>query len=123
MQFTVTVAHDEENGIWYVVSSDIPGLHVEAPSLHLLVDVVDEVAPDLIAANLVACSLEGDGHVANVLALTGETLAVVSLPRIGGVAETRHLLSSAANARHIDRAIDELDAGKASDEPARADRE
>src|ERR1700730_19249630 len=57
MQFTVTVAHDEEDGIWYVVSSDIPGMHVEAPSLHLLVDVVDEVAPDLIAANLAACSL------------------------------------------------------------------
>lgn len=52
MQLTVTVCHDEQEGIWYVESSDLPGLNVEAPTYDELVEVIADVAPDLIAANL-----------------------------------------------------------------------
>jgi predicted RNase H-like HicB family nuclease len=37
MSLVVNVGCDEE-GIWYVLSSDIPGLHVEAETLEELVD-------------------------------------------------------------------------------------
>jgi Domain of unknown function (DUF1902) len=48
----VNVSHDTEDGIWYVLSSDIPGLNAEAESLDMLVAVIADVAPDLIAANM-----------------------------------------------------------------------
>jgi predicted RNase H-like HicB family nuclease len=52
MQLTVTVCHDEREGIWYVESSDVPGLNAEAPSYDELVEVIADLAPDLVAANL-----------------------------------------------------------------------
>ena len=52
MQFTVTVSHDEREGVWYVQSSDIPGLHVEAPTYDALMDVIIDVVPELIEANV-----------------------------------------------------------------------
>src|SRR5258707_5663829 len=52
MEFTVTVAHDENEGVWYVESSDIPGLHVEAPTFDALLEVITDAALDLIAANV-----------------------------------------------------------------------
>ena len=48
----VNVSHDKALGIWFVLSSDIPGLHAEAETLQELVAVITDVAPDLIAANL-----------------------------------------------------------------------
>jgi predicted RNase H-like HicB family nuclease len=51
MQYTVTVAHDEGEGVWFVQSSDVPGLNAEASTLDALVEVVAELAPDLIQAN------------------------------------------------------------------------
>jgi hypothetical protein len=50
MAFNITVAHDE--GVWYVQSSDIPGLNAEAPTLDTLVEVITDLAPDLITANV-----------------------------------------------------------------------
>jgi hypothetical protein len=50
MPFNVTVVHDE--GVWYVQSSDIPGLNAEAPTLDALVEVITDLAPDLITANV-----------------------------------------------------------------------
>ena len=47
----VTVSHDKQEHIWFVLSSDIPGLHAEAETLDELVAVISDVAPDLIAAN------------------------------------------------------------------------
>jgi hypothetical protein len=52
MQLTVTVAHDEREGVWYVQSSDVPGLNAEAPTLDALVEVIADLVPDLVAANL-----------------------------------------------------------------------
>jgi predicted RNase H-like HicB family nuclease len=48
----VNVSHDKQESVWYVLSSDIPGLHAEAETLDELVAVISDVAPDLIAANL-----------------------------------------------------------------------
>jgi hypothetical protein len=52
MQFTVTVCHDEKEGVWYVQSSDVPGLNAEAETLDALVEVIADLAPDLVAANV-----------------------------------------------------------------------
>lgn len=49
---TVNVSHDKQEGVWFVLSSDIPGLHAEAETLDELVAVISDVAPDLIVANL-----------------------------------------------------------------------
>ena len=51
-RLTITVSHDEAGRVWYVISSDIPGLNAEAETLDELVDVIADLAPDLIAANL-----------------------------------------------------------------------
>ena len=48
----VVVNHDRQIGVWYVVSADIPGLHVEAETLDELVSIVADLAPELISANL-----------------------------------------------------------------------
>ncbi len=48
----VVVNHDKEIGVWYVVSTDVPGLNVEAETLDELVSVVADLVPDFISANL-----------------------------------------------------------------------
>jgi hypothetical protein len=52
MQLTVTVCHDEQEGVWYVESSDVPGLNAEAATFDALVEAIADLAPDLVAANL-----------------------------------------------------------------------
>jgi hypothetical protein len=48
----VFVSHDKGQKIWHILSSDIPGLNVEAETLDELIGVISDAAPDLIAANL-----------------------------------------------------------------------
>lgn len=50
--FQVVVRHDEAVGVWYVLSSDIPGLNAEAGTLDELLAVVSDLAPELVEANL-----------------------------------------------------------------------
>jgi predicted RNase H-like HicB family nuclease len=52
MQFTVTVCHDQDEGVWFVQSSDVPGLNAEAATFDDLVQAITDLTPDLIAANL-----------------------------------------------------------------------
>ena len=52
----VNAAHDPEAGVWFVESSDLPGLNVEVPTLDALVEVVADLAPDLIETNLPGAS-------------------------------------------------------------------
>ena len=47
----VTVSHDNQENIWFVLASDVPGLNAEAETFDELVAVIFDVAPDLIAAN------------------------------------------------------------------------
>ena len=58
MQFTVTVSHDDQEGVWFVQSSNVPGLNAEAPTLDALVEVITDAVPDLVAANLPEAGIE-----------------------------------------------------------------
>jgi hypothetical protein len=49
---TVNVSHDVKEGLWYVLSSDVPGLNAEAETFDALIEIIADLAPDLIAANL-----------------------------------------------------------------------
>lgn len=64
MQFAVSVAHDADEGVWFVQTSDIPGLHAEAPTLDELVEVIIDLAPELVAANLPDHDLTGAASIA-----------------------------------------------------------
>jgi predicted RNase H-like HicB family nuclease len=50
--FNVFVSHDAADGVWFVESSDIPGLNAEAESYEALVEIILDVAPDLIEVNV-----------------------------------------------------------------------
>jgi hypothetical protein len=54
MAYRVDAAWDEAARVWIATSDDVPGLCAEAPSLDALIEVVLELAPDLLAANGVA---------------------------------------------------------------------
>ena len=58
MQFTVTVNHDTVEGVWYVHSSDVPGLNVEAATLEALIEIITDLAPELVAENPVSVGNE-----------------------------------------------------------------
>lgn len=60
MRFTVTVAHDEAEGVWYVQASDVPGLNAEALTLDELIDVITDLVPDLLSANLPHAADDGE---------------------------------------------------------------
>jgi hypothetical protein len=49
-QYHVEARWDAEAGVFYA-ESDIPGLNVEADSIAEFIDIVKDIAPDLIKAN------------------------------------------------------------------------
>jgi predicted RNase H-like HicB family nuclease len=51
-EFNVVVSRDAEAKVWFVESSDIPGLNVEAASFEALVEIVLDAAPELIETNI-----------------------------------------------------------------------
>ena len=63
----VNVSHDKAQSLWFVLSSDIPGLHAEAETLDELVAVIAEVAPDLIVANLPKISADSAIRIQHVV--------------------------------------------------------
>jgi predicted RNase H-like HicB family nuclease len=50
MRYTVNVGFDDAEHRYYVIGSDIPGLHVETDTFEEFVEVVQDVAPDLLGA-------------------------------------------------------------------------
>jgi predicted RNase H-like HicB family nuclease len=48
MSFTVIVGFDEAEHRYFVISSDIPGLHIETETFEEFIDVVQDVLPDLV---------------------------------------------------------------------------
>jgi predicted RNase H-like HicB family nuclease len=44
----VKAARDEEAGVWYVESSDVPGLNAEAETLEALIELLPPIVQDLI---------------------------------------------------------------------------
>ena len=57
MSYVVHVGHDVEQGVYYVLSSDIPGLNVEARSFVDFVDITRDLAPDLFARKVTGASI------------------------------------------------------------------
>lgn len=53
----VYVSVDADAKVWFVESSDIPGLNVEATTFEKLVEIVIDAAPELIQVNI---EQEGD---------------------------------------------------------------
>lgn len=49
--YEVVIARDGDEGAFYVEKSDIIGLHVEAQTLEEMIAIIEDVAPELIAAN------------------------------------------------------------------------
>jgi hypothetical protein len=47
----VHLAQDAETHLWYVASSDVPGLRLEAESVHELIRKVEDIAPELVELN------------------------------------------------------------------------
>lgn len=52
MVLSVKVRHDTADGVWYVESSDLPGLNAESKTFDELVEIIIDAVPDLIESNL-----------------------------------------------------------------------
>ncbi len=52
-RFYVKAEKDEATGVWFVSASDVPGLNAEAASPQDLVDVLNDLIPELLVANVV----------------------------------------------------------------------
>jgi hypothetical protein len=48
MSLVVNIGFDPENKLYFVHDSDVPGLTVEAASVDEVIEIVRDVAPDLI---------------------------------------------------------------------------
>jgi predicted RNase H-like HicB family nuclease len=48
MTYTVHVGYDEADNTYFVLSSDIPGLHAETRSFEALVEITQDALPDLV---------------------------------------------------------------------------
>jgi hypothetical protein len=48
VSYKVSVGFDEANHRYYVLSSDIPGLHIESDTFEDFVDAVRDVTPELM---------------------------------------------------------------------------
>jgi hypothetical protein len=51
VELEVHLAQDSETRLWYVASSDVPGLRLEAESVHELIRMVEDIAPELVDLN------------------------------------------------------------------------
>ena len=52
IELNIHLAHDDEADVWYVASSDIPGLFLEADTPQALISRLAEAAPEMIELNL-----------------------------------------------------------------------
>jgi predicted RNase H-like HicB family nuclease len=50
--FKIQASWDAEAEVWYVVESDVPGLHAEGETLEELFEVLKELVPELVGANV-----------------------------------------------------------------------
>ncbi|MGA8600923.1 MAG: hypothetical protein WB663_05945 [Beijerinckiaceae bacterium] len=57
MSYVVGVGYDKANHRYYVLSSDIPGLNVEEETFEAFVDVVLDIAPELIGGELIGSKI------------------------------------------------------------------
>jgi hypothetical protein len=64
MRFTVSVGFDEAEHRYYVLDSDVPGLHVETDTFEEFVEVVQDVMPDLIGAGASGAKVKFEREIA-----------------------------------------------------------
>src|SRR6476659_1028998 len=62
MSYVVGVGYDKANHRYYVLSSDIPGLNVEEETFEAFVDVVLDIAPELIGGELIGSKIVFDAR-------------------------------------------------------------
>ena len=48
MNYTVRIGYDETEHRYYVLSSDIPGLNIEAETFEAFIEAAQDAAPDLL---------------------------------------------------------------------------
>jgi hypothetical protein len=51
IELKVHLAQDDETRLWYVAQSEVPGLRLEADSVHELIRKVEQAAPELVDLN------------------------------------------------------------------------
>lgn len=51
IELKVHLARDDDTRLWFVAQSDVPGLRLEASSVHDLIRKVEEAAPELVDLN------------------------------------------------------------------------
>jgi hypothetical protein len=64
VSFTVVVGFDEAEHRYYVLESDIPGLHVETETFDGLIEVTKDFAPDLLGDRALGAKIEFKREVA-----------------------------------------------------------
>ncbi len=51
IELRVHLAREGETGVWYIAETEVPGLRLEANSVHELIRKVEDAAPELIDLN------------------------------------------------------------------------
>jgi hypothetical protein len=64
ISFVVTVGFDEAEHRYYVLSSDIPGLHIETETFEEFIDIVRDVMPDLVGDNAAGAKIRFEREIA-----------------------------------------------------------
>jgi hypothetical protein len=64
MSFTVNVGYDEVEHRYFVISSDIPGLNIEADTFEEFIEAAQEAAPDLIGGRVSGSKIRFEREVA-----------------------------------------------------------
>ena len=64
MRFTVNVGFDEAEHRYYLIDSDVPGLHVETDTFEEFVEVVQDVMPDLIGTGASGAKVKFEREIA-----------------------------------------------------------
>ena len=64
MSFTVIVGFDEAEHRYYVLSSDIPGLHIETDRFEQFIEIAKDFAPDLVGDQATGAKMEFKREVA-----------------------------------------------------------
>ena len=64
MRYTVSVGFDEFERRYYVIASDIPGLHVETDTFEEFIEVVQDVMPDLVGRRAAGAKVKFEREIA-----------------------------------------------------------
>ena len=64
MSFVVSVGYDEAEHRYYVLSSDIPGLNIEADTFEEFVEAAQDAAPDLVGDHAAGAKIKFEREVA-----------------------------------------------------------